>query len=92
MGYSARADAFRTLSAISDICFEQTDCSNKFKTPRGTYFYERGNENGDGAITGSIYRFTGEGSNCRKCGGFRIEPDGAVSRGPAFFKKAAQAK
>jgi hypothetical protein len=85
MGWGCRREAGLRLDAISAACVAQTGSSNTFKVGADTYFYETGREQGDGAITGTIQKFVGE-DKCRRSGGFRIEGDGKMTRGPAFMK------
>jgi len=101
MGWScARMAAFR-LDAISNACYKQTGIQNEYRvgdyeyrvgdSPSDIcrYMWERSNkEHSDGAITGTIWRFTGIEGRIAKSGSFRIEGDGTITRGPAFFKDA----
>ena len=48
------------------------------------YFWERGKENPDGAITGSVWRIELDG--CYPAGRFRINADGTIGRGFPFLK------
>jgi len=96
MGWSCRAEAGNTLNAWQDACFAQTGMANVFLSKGGSernqfaggskYMFEVSNkEHHDGAITGSIQRFVDD-THVVKAGSFRIEPDGTVSRAPAFLK------
>lgn len=95
MGWSCRADAGATLDKFGNACIAQTGSSNVFEAGGKRYFYEVSNtEHGDGAITGSIWKFlthNPDGSGkCVKAGSFRINPNGSIARAPAFLKKAAK--
>lgn len=99
MGWSCAHAASETLGAWTAACVAQTGSSNCYRTSRGSYFFEVSRtEHYDGAITGTIWReippLPGDGPDTRRCrrgGSFRIEPDGKVSRAPAFLKAAAKA-
>lgn len=79
MGYSAAAAAFDTLNTFDN---HGTDRSGNVWEYNGSrYFFERGRENSDGAITGTIFRFVGTDSAVR-VGSFRINPDGTIARAP----------
>ncbi len=87
MGWSCSNSAYETMKQWSDNCFNQTGCSNTYKIGRETYFFEASRmEHIDGAITGSIHRFVGEGL-ARKVGSFRINGSGRVTRGPKFLSQ-----
>jgi hypothetical protein len=48
-------------------------------------FWEVGRENADGAITGTVWKpWSHDPSRVVKKGGFRIEPDGTVTRFPGL--------
>lgn len=86
MGYSCARFASMKESAIANICFEQTGIRNVWETKRGRYMFDvTRRENAGGAITGTIWKYVDE-NKVRKSGSFRIEPDGIVSRGPAFMR------
>lgn len=87
MGWSARADACDTFDAWARACVAQTGSSNVYEDARGVrYFFERGREQADGAITGRVFRFVGD-DRAERAGGFRISPDGDVDRWPRGFKR-----
>lgn len=86
MGYSCGRIASLRMDAISDACFKQTGMANTFEVNGNKYFYEIGKENRDGAITGTLNKFT-ENNRCKRAGTFRVEANGQLTRGPAFFKK-----
>lgn len=96
MGYSCTVAADDSLDAIEQYLRQffpfltaKGDISGwAWKFGEDEYFFERGRENVDGAITGSVYRMfkwcnpaTGIiEERCRKVGSVRIEPDGTVTR------------
>ena len=83
MGYSCTAAASYTLDAI-DRALDATNpvrrCSNE--TPDGG-FYERGREQPDGAITGTVWKPCGDGRVVKR-GSFKINADGTVTRFPGL--------
>jgi len=85
MGYSCTRKASDTEHKWQEACRKSTGSSNSWQDKTGSYFYEVVRENDDGAITGTVYRNLPDGY-CRRSGSFRIEPDGSVTRAPAFFK------
>lgn len=85
MGYSCAAAAMDTLDRISDACYKQTKSQNAYLSGKNKYFWEIGEENPDGAITGGIYKYLPNGYVV-KSGGFRIDPDGEIVSGIGFKK------
>lgn len=80
MGYSCTRDAADMLGNISH--FFATDGNRNILTIRDKqYFFERGRENPDGAITGTLMECL-PNDYCRKAGTVRIEPDGELTRFP----------
>lgn len=80
MSYSCTRDASDMLGNIGE--FFKTNGNRNILTIRGTrYFFERGRENADGAITGTLMEML-PNDYCRKAGSVRIEPDGTLSRFP----------
>ena len=91
MGYSATAAAFDTLERIVREAGPEYG-SNGWQAVNGrNYFYERGDEHTDGAITGTVlcnylpseWRAewgTYNPNSCKAAGSFRIEPNGKVTR------------
>ncbi len=73
MGYSCTAKADLVLDTFDG--YEGT--SNTWTWKGHRYFFERGRENPDGAITGQVIRMDG-----KRCGSFRINPEGVVIRAP----------
>ena len=83
MGYSCTVAADKVLDNISKKCLAQTQSQNCFEVNGTSYFWERGREQVDGAITGSIWKIIAKGQHKGKCiraGSFRIEADGILSR------------
>ena len=88
MGYSCTQAAYQTLERH----FAGDECSaNTWRHNGRRYFYERGRENADGAITGGVYEWRESDNLARYVGSFRIEPDGRASRAPfGMLVKAAK--
>ena len=80
MGYSCTAVASMTLDALVEIIVD-TDASNVY---RGRFF-ERGRENSDGAITGTIWKFV-DVDHVKREGGYKITADGKILRFPGTTK------
>lgn len=81
MGYSCTKDASNMLGVIGK--FYATNGNPNVLTIKGEqYFFERGKEQGDGAVTGTLWRMLPD-DMARKVGSVRIEPDGTLSRLPA---------
>jgi hypothetical protein len=79
MGYSCTQTAYQTLERY----FSGDDSmANTWRHNGQRYFYERGRENDDGAITGTVYQWRESDNLARKVGSFRIEPDGRATRAP----------
>lgn len=83
MGYSCTVRASHAVDILGRHCVKQTGSQNVWHHRNQRYFWERGRENHDGAITGTVHRFTAENMAVR-VGSFRIEPDGRVARFPAW--------
>ena len=80
----------------TDACLAQTGSQNTYEVGGRKYFWELSNvEHDDGAITGTIAVIdkvlTEDTFYAHTVGSFRIEPDGTVSRAPAFLKRAGNA-
>ena len=90
MGYSCSCAADNTLAAIETGGRPKgQESSNTIALPNGkTGFIERGRENEDGAITGTIWQNLPD-NKCRKYASLRIDKNGAVIR-PAFVRRYAQ--
>ena len=87
MGYSCRTDAMRTLERLQ-AAYQAEDSSNVFQVPPSLhkYFWEIGQENADGRITGRVFQFVGADSVI-PAGRFCISPDGRVIRFPGIPRK-----
>jgi len=84
MGWSCNAAASLTLTAIGTLMSASgAKGSNSIMAGNQEIgFWETSRvEHNDGAITGSVYVHVDE-RHCRKVGGFRIEPNGKVTRFP----------
>jgi hypothetical protein len=78
MGYSCTRDAADMLGVIGK--FYATDGNPNVLTIGGSrYFFERGKEQDDGAITGSLMLVLPD-DYCRKVGSVRINADGTIDR------------
>ena len=93
MGYSCTAAAANVLDAIEDYLRAKYPTitketgkavSNGWTIDGHEFFFERGRENDDGAITGSVwesyFNVTTCDIRCRRVGNVRIEPNGSVTR------------
>ena len=84
MGYSCTMKAGYTLDAIGEVldaAYPGRTCSNSMP---GGGFYECGRERPDGAVTGTVWGPVPGTESVRRRGGFRIGPDGRVSRFPGI--------
>ena len=96
MGYSCAAKASMVHSALLKE-LKKTDptdqTQNVWISPvdRAKFMEERGRENADGAITGTVFRFMLDGQHIRKAGSYRIEPDGKITRFPGTQAKQREA-
>lgn len=80
MGYSCTRDAANILGVIGK--FYATDGNPNILTMQGEqYFFERGREQYDGAITGTLMLML-PGEYCRKVGSVRINYDGTINKFP----------
>ena len=92
MGWSCAAKADDAMQRVNDECVRQSGSSNVYRDTR-FHFYEVSRvEHEDGAITGSVYTGPLDGETVRRSGSFRFEPDGRLSRGPAWMKRALAEK
>lgn len=71
--------AGRTLDAIAEGTGNGS--YNTWENDDRIYFFEVGDNNPDGAITGEVYRVEVNG-DATPCGDFRIESSGSVTRFP----------
>lgn len=91
MGYSCTKIASLTHQALLKILQETEQnpnnptSSNMWMKKGVEYFDERGRENDDGAITGSVYQ--SNGSTCRFKGSYKINADGTIARFPTSSAK-----
>jgi hypothetical protein len=85
MGYSCAAMASLVLDGIMDNVQRDGNSANVWQHNGDKYMWERGRENADGAITGTVYRFVNE-NEILPAGGFRIEQDGNITRFPGTSK------
>ncbi|MEE8536904.1 MAG: hypothetical protein V3S71_02780 [Acidobacteriota bacterium] len=56
MGYSCTASANNALDFLMDMITDPNGSSNTWTHDFAAYFFERGDENADGSITGTVYR------------------------------------
>lgn len=76
MGYSCTTAALMTLAAVVEL--HPGEGTTGFTTPKGRFFFEHGQENEDGRITGTVQKLIGT-DRARRAGTFRIDPDGTVN-------------
>lgn len=88
MGWSCNAAASFTLDAIKDAqtAMGSTTSNGIMLNGKHVGFWETGRENEDGAITGTVWAMVGE-DRCNRVGGFRIEPNGKVTRFPRISRR-----
>ena len=82
MGYSCSRDAANTLGVIGKM-FVTDGNPNTLTIKNQRYFFKRGGEQRDGAITGTLYRML-PNEMCRKVGPTRINADGTIARFPVM--------
>lgn len=91
MGWSARVEACETFDAWARVCVAQTGKQNVYREFDGDqeYMIERGREQDDGSITGTVFRLVDDDGQllAYRAGSFRIDPDGSVKRWPTKFKR-----
>jgi hypothetical protein len=63
--------------------FRDEDGSNVLRIKGKRFFFERGREQRDGSITGSVFEMLPE-NTARKVGTFKISEDGTVERFPGL--------
>lgn len=80
MGYSCTRDAANTLGVIGKM-FGTKGEPNTLTIKNNRYFFERGDEQSDGAIVGKLFRML-PGDLCREVGLARINDDGTISQFP----------
>jgi len=83
MNYSCTAiadDVFIEIGNIMNKDYPSSDkISNKWEYKKRTYFYERGRENQDGAITGGVFELKDDGY-AYHTGSFKISAGGEIER------------
>lgn len=89
MGYSCTMAAADVFDAWQEGCKATTNTSNVYEFAGGKYFFERGRENPDGSITGTIYKYVSE-THAKKSGTFKIDADGKILRAHSILKTFAQ--
>jgi hypothetical protein len=88
MGYSATTKASFVLDEIIGNASQKVrgvlemENNNCWRFGGKLYFFERGSENADGSITGTVFRMDGE--LAKPTGTVRIEPDGTIVRFPTL--------
>jgi len=88
MGYSCSTKADKVLKELIIQLQTSGDCggsSNSWLHRGKQCFYEIGQEQRDGAITGHVMKETITG-RCHKAGSFRIDRDGRIVRFPTSTK------
>jgi hypothetical protein len=87
VGYSCTALASSTLDALQER-FRHDGSGNTYSTDGGRtrFFWERGREQPDGAMTGTIIRWL-DNEDARRAGSYRIDPDGTIVRFPGIPRK-----
>lgn len=90
MGWSCRKDAMDTLQKIEKVlCIGPS--ANEFQINGKAYIIDTGRtDHADGAITGTLWRDTGDGTHYTCAGSWRIEGDGRFSRGASVLRRAAK--
>lgn len=78
MGYSCTVDAGNMLGVIEHF-YATKGNPNILTIGAHQYFFERGREQEDGAITGQLMLML-PGDYCQKAGNVRIAPDGTLVR------------
>lgn len=90
MGYSYSQKAGFTLDYIYKLLDDGLGSSNTWKHDGNDYFFERGRENHDGAITGTVWCFQPDGVHLKRSGSVRIESDGSIARFPHIPRHVKQ--
>lgn len=90
MGYSCTVKADKTFQmTINTANGKNTweyNGGNTWEVSGQKFFFERGRENADGAVTGSVYKFVGE-TTCQKYGSVKISAEGKVIKWAGMPKK-----
>lgn len=88
MGYSCTQAADNMLGVICHT-FNKEKCSNMLTLGGKRYFFERGKEQHDGAITGTLFRML-PNDMAQRSGSFRINADGTIARFPGITAQQKQ--
>lgn len=81
MGYSCSALASFTLDGLMANVSHVNNIANVWFHKNVCYMYERGKEQSDGSITGTIYKFIDSSLTAmNKVGSFKIASDGRIIR------------
>ena len=88
MGYSGAA-AGDVFDAILRGCVEQTGFGTSYEFKGNRYFLERGREQRDGSITGTVYKCL-PNDMAIKSGTFKIGADGRILRAHSILKQFAK--
>jgi hypothetical protein len=86
MGYSCTVEAGNMLAVIEKMCGAIENKDHVLRIDGKKYFFERGKEQADGAVTGTLMVMLDD-NYCRKAGSVRINPDGTIARFPKFTAK-----
>ena len=89
MGYSCASAAGDVYDAIGRGCAEQTRSGNSYEFRGNRYFLERGREQRDGSITGTVYKCL-PNDMAIKAGTFKIGADGTILRAHSILKEFAR--
>ena len=92
MGYSFTALASYAMDhLLTAIQGDDNENSNTWTDSKGVKrFCERGREQRDDAITGTVFKFVDD-NHCRPCGTYRIDSDGVVVRFPGSTRQQRHA-
>jgi len=91
MGWSYAKAAGDVMDKWISACLANSGSQNTWSTSKGKYFFETSRvEHGDGAITGTVWKFRPDGIHVRRSGTIRINGDGTIERAPKFLKDAAK--
>lgn len=89
MSYSCTQKAHQTLSEtlnnVNGEAIKNYNFSNTWEANGNKFFYERGRENIDGSITGTIFKFIGD-TQCIRVGSLKIFSNGSVKSWPGMPK------
>src|SRR5262245_2042795 len=77
MSFSCTNAALRTLQAVKDVLGAELEPDNEVRLGLRLGFFERGDEQDDGAIVGKVFDLQGI-----LVGRFRINADGSIAKFP----------